>query len=91
MGVDMIMVTRLNGQAFALNPDMIERADATPDTVITLTTGTKYVIAESLVELVDRVRIFRASVVATVAHLEANPAPTVSPMLRVISADEPEA
>ena len=35
----MIIVTRLNGPPFALNPDLIERADATPDTVLTLVDG----------------------------------------------------
>ena len=35
----MIIVTRLNGPPFALNPDLIERADATPDTVLTLEDG----------------------------------------------------
>ncbi|MBI1844112.1 MAG: flagellar FlbD family protein, partial [Actinobacteria bacterium] len=36
----MIMLTRLNGQAFALNCDLVERIDITPDTVITLVDGT---------------------------------------------------
>ena len=36
----MITVTRRNGTAFALNPDLIERVEATPDTVITLVSGT---------------------------------------------------
>ena len=27
-----ILVTRLNGAVFALNPDLVERADCTPDT-----------------------------------------------------------
>ena len=37
----MILLTRLNGPVFALNPDLVERADSTPDTVITLVDGTK--------------------------------------------------
>ena len=44
----MILVTRINGAVFALNPDLVERADCTPDTVVTLVDGTKYVIAESV-------------------------------------------
>ena len=40
----MITVTRLNGPAFALNPDLIERIETTPDTVITLVDGAKYVV-----------------------------------------------
>ncbi len=67
----MILVTRLNGPVFAVNPDLIERADATPDTVITLVDGTKYVISEPVVEIIARIRDFRASVIATAQALEA--------------------
>ena len=35
----MITVTRRSGPAFALNPDLIERIDATPETVIRLVDG----------------------------------------------------
>lgn len=71
----MILLTRLNGPMFALNPDLIERADSTPDTVITLVDGTKYVVTESLPDFVDRVREYRASVVAEAHHLAQNPPP----------------
>ena len=60
----MILVTRLNGPEFALNPDLVERADSTPDTVVTLVDGTKYVIAESVEEFIELVRAYRASVLA---------------------------
>ncbi len=60
----MILVTRLNGAAFALNPDLIERADSTPDTVVTLVDGTKYVIAETVADFIELVRQYRASVIA---------------------------
>ena len=66
----MILVTRLNGAVFALNPDLVERADCTPDTVITLVDGTKYVIAESVPEFIDSVRHYRASLIAAASRLE---------------------
>ena len=66
----MILVTRLNGAVFALNLDLIERADATPDTVVTLVDGTKYVIAEPLTELIDLIRDFRASVITQAQRME---------------------
>jgi flagellar protein FlbD len=59
-----IIVTRLNGPAFAVNPDLIERAESTPDTVVTLVDGTKYVIAEPLENLIALIRDYRASVIA---------------------------
>jgi flagellar protein FlbD len=60
----MIMLSRLNGLPFALNPDLIERAEATPDTVLTLCDGNKLVIGESVEELVSRVRDYRASILS---------------------------
>ena len=66
----MIIVTRLNGPPFALNPDLIERADATPDTVLTLVDGTKYLIAESVEEVIDKVRDYRASVIALAQNID---------------------
>ena len=69
----MILVTRLNGAVFALNPDLVERADCTPDTVITLVDGTKYVIAESVPEFIDSVRHYRASLIAQASRLDADP------------------
>src|SRR3954453_2031206 len=68
--VVVIILSRLNGGEFALNPDLIERVDSTPDTVITLTDGTKYIVAEPLRELTARVRDYRASVIARANALE---------------------
>ncbi|GAB3598206.1 hypothetical protein GCM10027446_27920 [Angustibacter peucedani] len=65
----MIHLTRLNGPGFALNPDLIQKAEATPDTVVTLVDGTKYVVAESVELLTERVLTHRASVVALAQHL----------------------
>jgi flagellar protein FlbD len=69
-----ILLTRLNGPVFALNPDLVERADCTPDTVITLVDGTKYVVTESLAELVALVRQYRESVIADAQTLVQRPA-----------------
>ena len=59
----MIAVTRLNGTALALNPSLIERIEHTPDTVLSLTTGNKYVVAESMDEVIERIKAFQASIV----------------------------
>lgn len=60
----MIAVTRRNGTCFALNPDLVERVEATPDTVITLVGGARYVVVETVDEVIRAVREFRASVLA---------------------------
>ncbi|WP_062204815.1 flagellar FlbD family protein [Demequina salsinemoris] len=60
----MITLTRLNGHPFAVNPDLIERAESTPDTVVTLVDGTKLLVAEDLASLTRIVQEHRAGVVA---------------------------
>src|SRR6266511_1919475 len=66
----MIVVTRFHGRSMALNCDLIECAAADPDTVLTLVDGTRFVIRESLDEVIDKVRDFRASVVTRARALE---------------------
>ena len=78
----MIMLSRLNGLPFALNPDLLERAEATPDTVLTLCDGNKLVVRESVEELVARVRDYRASILQ-LADQVAVPAPP-APALHVV-------
>jgi flagellar protein FlbD len=60
-----IRVTRLNGERFALNPDLIERVEAHPDTVAFLVDGTKYVVKETVDEVLQEIREYRASILAT--------------------------
>ena len=79
----MIMLSRLNGLPFALNPDLLERAEATPDTVLTLCDGNKLVVRESVEELVARVRDYRASILQLADQVTV-PAQATSPALHVV-------
>lgn len=70
----MIILTRLGGSAVAVNPDLIERAEPTPDTVLTMIDGHKIVVAESVGEVVELVRTWRAGIAAqayTIAQADA--------------------
>jgi flagellar protein FlbD len=81
----MIMLSRLNGLPFALNPDLLERAEATPDTVLTLCDGSKLVVRESVEELVVRVRDYRASILSLADQVAVPPpTPTAAPALHVV-------
>ena len=62
----MITLNRLghSDEPFQLNPDMIVTVESTPDTVITLATGAKVVVAESPAEVAAAVHAYRASVLA---------------------------
>jgi flagellar protein FlbD len=75
----MIKLTRLSGTVFALNSDLIERVDATPDTVVTLVDGKKYVVTEGLDDVVDLVRRHRGEVLALSNYLDVEPWPSRGP------------
>ena len=51
----MIKVTRLNREVVFVNADLIEYVETTPDTVISLTTGEKFMVLESPDQIVDLV------------------------------------
>lgn len=51
----MITLTRLNAIEFYLNPDHIELIEETPDTVISLSNGKKFVVLEKADEIVDKI------------------------------------
>jgi uncharacterized protein YlzI (FlbEa/FlbD family) len=62
----MITLHRLghNAEDFHLNPDLIVTVEANPDTVVTLTTGTKIVVAEPPERVVEAIRAYRVDVLS---------------------------
>jgi len=50
----MIRVTRLDGRELVVNAQLIRFVEATPDTIISLTTGDKIVVQESVDEIIHR-------------------------------------
>ncbi len=50
----MIKLTRLDGEPFVLNADLIRYVEARPDTFISLTTGERVVVAETMDEVLER-------------------------------------
>jgi flagellar protein FlbD len=66
----MIHVTRLNRAPLILNSDLIEHLETTPDTIITLTNGQKFMVLESADELIRRVVAFRREILARQPTIE---------------------
>ena len=58
----MIQLTRINHVPLVVNSDLIEHLEATPDTVISMTTGQKFMVLESASEVIYRVIEFRRSI-----------------------------
>jgi flagellar protein FlbD len=51
----MIHLTRLHGEAIIVNAGLIEFVETTPDTVISMTTGKRFMVCESVAEVIERV------------------------------------
>jgi flagellar protein FlbD len=60
----MIGLTRLNGRPIVVNAELIETVEATPDTVVSLTSGKKFVVLESPGEVTERVMSYRQQAVS---------------------------
>jgi flagellar protein FlbD len=60
----MIQLTRLNNRPLVVNSDMIKFVENTPDTVITLVTGEKIVVLETVAEVLEEILNFRHQVAA---------------------------
>jgi flagellar protein FlbD len=72
----MIKLTRQNHEPLVLNSDLIEYMEATPDTVITLTTGQKLRVSEPADEVIARVIAFRRAIFEGACHCQKNTEPT---------------
>ena len=71
----MIRLTRLNNIPFYLNPDLIEHIETTPDTLIALTNGQKYMVLEPAEEVLEKVVALRQRIYEGVLLSVRTPAP----------------
>ncbi len=65
----MIVLTRLNESTFAVNPDLVERIQANPDTSVVLVDGTTFIVRESVDEIIDLIARYRARVIALASSI----------------------
>lgn len=58
----MIKLTRLSDETFYLNAELVQEIEATPDTIVTLTSGKKMMVKESVDEVASAVLEYRRSI-----------------------------
>lgn len=68
IGDKMIKVTRLNDIQIVINGELIELIEETPDTVITMTTGRKIIVKETVDELIDIVIQYKQKIYSRLDH-----------------------
>ena len=86
----MIVVTRLNGPQFGVNPDLLQRIDSAPDTILTLIDGTKYIVAESMDEVIALVNEHRSQLLARAHDIQVSGAPAIELVRDTGPDDEPD-
>jgi len=64
----LIHLTRLNGTDFVLNAELIQEIESKPDTIVTLTSGQKMMVRESVEDV-------RRAVLEYKRHILGGPAP----------------
>jgi flagellar protein FlbD len=62
----MILLTKINKNPIAVNCDLIEYIEETPDTVITLTNSDRVVVQEGMMEIIEKVVQYRRSIAGLV-------------------------
>jgi flagellar protein FlbD len=55
----MIALRRLNNQPIMINADLIESVEATPDTLVTLTSGNKLLVRDTMEEVQTKIIEFK--------------------------------
>ncbi len=55
----MIKLTRLGGEEFVVNAELIRTVESRPDTFVTLTTNDRFIVRESVAEVVKRTLAYR--------------------------------
>ncbi|MCD4828525.1 MAG: flagellar FlbD family protein [Candidatus Cloacimonetes bacterium] len=61
----MIKLTKINGSEFYMNADLMEFMESTPDTIITMTTGKKLIVLESVEDVIDRIIQYKSRALRT--------------------------
>lgn len=58
-GINMIQLTRINGTELLVNEQFIEIAEQTPDTVVTMQNGHRYLVKETIEEIIGKSADYR--------------------------------
>ena len=59
----MISLTAMNNRGFILNADHIENIEEVPESLITLTNGKKYIVLQTVEEVVEKVIKYKNKIV----------------------------
>lgn len=55
----MIKVKKINGEEIVINAELIETVEARPDTTISLATGNKIIVKDTVSEVIEKIMEYR--------------------------------
>jgi len=58
----MVKLSRINGAEVTVNAELIETVEATPDTIVSLTTGKRLMVVETVDQVVEKIIAYRRSI-----------------------------
>lgn len=64
----MIRLTRFNETTFVLNAELIQTIEETPDTVITLINGQKFLVLEDSQKVIEKVVEYKRNIFTSHSH-----------------------
>jgi flagellar protein FlbD len=64
----MIKVKRINGEEVFINAELIETVEARPDTTISLSTGNKIIVKDTVSEVIEKIIEYRRLVNQKITH-----------------------
>lgn len=66
----MIKLKLIQGSEIVVNSDLIEYIEATPDTIISLSTGRKIIVQDTVDDIIDKIVAFRSRIGVRVKNIE---------------------
>ncbi|MEK7287952.1 MAG: flagellar FlbD family protein [Elusimicrobiota bacterium] len=58
----MVTLHKLNGKEIVINSELIEAVEASPDTVVTLVTGNRYIVRDSVEVVIEKILEFKRKI-----------------------------
>ena len=58
----MLILTKLNGEHFTLNCELVEKITENPDTTIELTNGNMYIVSETMEQVVNATIMYKRQI-----------------------------
>jgi flagellar protein FlbD len=58
----LIVVQRFDGKKIVINGDLIEMIETTPDTIITMTTGKKITVKDTVEDIIGKVKTYKKEI-----------------------------